>query len=447
MLFIGPHSAALAATSRSRGLVTAPQLDPNKIVNRSLGFLREREPEMSEVEYALYERMLPIVEAAPETALNLLETMLADDQPESAAFEFVLGNVYFTLKRMEGAEQHYRRAVQQHPTFLRAWVNLGAVLYAEQRFREAVECFSRAVALGDREASTFGLLASSLRSAGNVFAAESAYKQAMTADPQNPDWISGLLEIYLETEQHAPAAALARELVYNQPDEPRHWTLYASLLVRLERRVEAMAALQTAGEAGLLNPALWHMLADLYAEARLVPEAALAYQKSGDGPQGDRAAGYAQALVEEGRLDEAAAILTALESAPAPRDPAALLHLKGRLALARGDGPTARQQWEAGLRHDPLHGPTLLALAESHRATDELAQAELYLEQATQIPASAFMAHIQLAQLYLQLNDPSRAVRQARAAHTLQPADELQDFITRLNALITHENPPSSAQP
>ena len=40
---------------------------------------------MSEVEYALYERMLPIVEAAPETALNLLETMLADDQPSSHA--------------------------------------------------------------------------------------------------------------------------------------------------------------------------------------------------------------------------------------------------------------------------------------------------------------------------------------------------------------------------
>jgi tetratricopeptide (TPR) repeat protein len=421
-------------------LVLPPNLDPGKLVNRSMGFLREREPEMTEVEYALYERMIPIVERTPELALRLLQTMLADGKASSAAFEYVLGNVYFTLRQMDHAERHFRRAVQQHPTFLRAWINLGAVYYAAQRFAEAVPCFSRAVALGDREAATFGLLASSLRDSGNVFAAESAYKQAMTSEPENPDWISGLLEIYLATEQYPPAVALARELVRTQPNEPRNWTLYTSLLVRLDRIPQALAALQVAGDLDLLSPANWELLGELYAQSNLSREAAAAYARAGDGPQGSRALTYARVLIDEGKLDQAESVLGEIERRRDAPSGVRLALARAQLARERGDLATARSGLEAVLVQEPMHGEALLALAGLHRDAGEAAAAEFLYEQALHVPTAAFAAHVELAQLALQAHDYAVAVEHTRHALNLQPADELQEFLTRLNALIDHEN-------
>lgn len=425
----------LPATAAAELPVLPPQLDPAKVVNASLQFLREREPEMTEVEHALYTRMIPIVEQSPELALELLETMLADDKPESAAFEFVLGNVYFTLQRMDGAEQHFRRALDRYPDFLRAWVNLGSVYYATGRYRDAIPCFAKAVALGDREASTFGLLASSLRESGNPFAAESAYKQAMTSEPENPDWINGLLEIYLKTEQHAPAAALARELVQAQPAEPRHWTLYSGLLVILGRRTEAMAVLQLGGELDALTPASWHVLGDLYAEARLPREAAAAYGRAATDPAAGPVWGYVRSLLQEGRLADAEHALAAW---PEPEDPVSQVPLRrarAELALARGDAATAQRELEAALRLQPLEAQSLLALAALHRDRDDVATATWYYEQALHQPDAAFTAHVELAQLALRDQAYGPAIEHVRHALALRSSDELQDFLTRLQTL------------
>jgi tetratricopeptide (TPR) repeat protein len=420
--------------------VAAPKLDPNKIVNQSLGFLKEREPAMSEVEYALYERMIPIVEADPGLALTLLETMLDDGQTESAAFEYVLGNVYFRLRRMADAEARFRSAVKQFPTFQRAWVSLGSVYYATERYREAAPCFARALALGDREASTFGLLGSSLRHGGNLFAAESAYKQAMTAEPQNPDWVNGLMEIYLATEQYAPAAALARELVWQAPDQARSWTLYATILVRLEQRLQAIGALQLAADLGVADREMEQYLGDLCAQQGLHAEAALAFQRAGTGPEDNLALSYARSLLAQGRLEAVAVVLRALPPAGRASQPAGWLEVEGRLAKEQGRGQEARELLEKALRLDPLDGHVLLTLGRLRREEQASAEAQQFLEYATRTSATAFSAHVELAQLHLETPDLAAALRHAQEALALRPSDEFQDFITRLKTLIAHEN-------
>lgn len=437
---IGLACLSLTVHGATRGLPdVAPNLDPRKLVNRSLNFLREREPEMNEVEYALYTRMIPIVESTPELALELLETMLSDDKPESAAFEFVLGNVYFALERMEGAEEHFLRAVEQHPSFLRAWVNLASVYYATGRFREAIPCFAKAISLGDREASTFGLMASALRESGNTFAAETAYKQAMTSEPGNPDWINGLLEIYLKTEQHAPAAALARELLQSQPDDPRNWTLYSGLLVVLERRDEAIAVLQAGADLGLISPQSWHVLGDLYAAAGLPREAAAAYARGGEDTDDERVFIYVRALLQERRFEQAEKVLADLDRSAGSHPSPALLRARAELARERGDPAAARRELEAALRLDPLHGSTLLALAGLHLEAKEFAHAELLYEQAAQQPESEFAARVELAQLALRDHRHAEAIEHARAAQAIRPSDDLQEFITRIRTLADFE--------
>ena len=106
-----------------------PKLDPKRIINESNGFLKEREPEMSAEEYALYEKVVEMISTQPDFALKLLEAMVNDKEPPSPAFEFILGNAYYAAGQTAKAEASYRSAVTRYPTFLRAWVDLGVLYY------------------------------------------------------------------------------------------------------------------------------------------------------------------------------------------------------------------------------------------------------------------------------------------------------------------------------
>ena len=53
----------------------SPALDPKRIINESSSFLKEREPEMTAEEYALYERVVTMLTTRPEFALKLLEAL------------------------------------------------------------------------------------------------------------------------------------------------------------------------------------------------------------------------------------------------------------------------------------------------------------------------------------------------------------------------------------
>src|SRR4051812_34103860 len=78
-----------------------PKLDPKRIINESYSLKRNAEPEMTEEEYALYEKIVDMISVQPEIALKFLETMIAASEKPSPAFEFVLGNVYYSNNRAD----------------------------------------------------------------------------------------------------------------------------------------------------------------------------------------------------------------------------------------------------------------------------------------------------------------------------------------------------------
>src|SRR6202522_3463570 len=69
-----------------------PKVDPKRIINESSSFLKEREPEMTEEEYALYQKVVTMLASNPDFAVKLLEAMYTDKEPPSPAFQFILGN-------------------------------------------------------------------------------------------------------------------------------------------------------------------------------------------------------------------------------------------------------------------------------------------------------------------------------------------------------------------
>jgi len=264
----------LVAAFAGPAAASEPKIDAKRIINESSSFLKEREPEMTEEEYALYQKVVTMLSSNSEFALKLLEAMMSDKEQPSPAFEFILGNAYYTVGMTAKAEARYLSAVRRYPSFLRAWSNLGILYYATERYADAVPCFSKAVVLGDRDSTTFGLLGYSLQKQGNLISAEMAYMQALSGDPSNVDWKEGLVSICIDGKQFTRAESLVKDLIRERPADSRYWFTYANILLSENRKLEATVVLETAVGTGVASVQELEMLGDLFARQAMVAEAA-----------------------------------------------------------------------------------------------------------------------------------------------------------------------------
>jgi predicted Zn-dependent protease len=414
----------------------APKVDPKRIINESNGFLKEREPEMTAEEYALYEKVATMLSSQPEFALKLLEAMINDKEPPSPAFEFILGNAYYAAGQTERAEASYQRAVKRYPSFLRGWSNLGVLYYTSDKFAQAIPCFSTAVTLGDRDPATFGLLAYSLERQGNIVPAEMAYMQALSGEPANPNWMEGLLRIYIQGKQYGRAESLVKNLIRERPKETRYWLTYANVLLEGNRKLEAIAVLEAAVVAG---PDELNLLADLYAEQRLVPEAVAIYQKVlGASPaMGEqKLIHFAEVLTAGGQLAQAQEVLGSMKSELTPAGRIRYLLAGADLLVAKKQWREARQQLEELLKLAPLNGKALLGLGLAYAGEDDLPHATLAFEAACQIPESAYRADLELANIELKNRHYEKSVAYLEAALKIEKTDAVQNYLTRIKTLV-----------
>ena len=418
---------------------SAPNLDPKRIINDSNHFLKEREPEMTEEEYALYEKVSAMMQSQPEFALKLLEAMMSDKEPPSPAFEFSLGNVYYAAGQTEKAEASYRSALKRFPTYLRGWGNLGVLYYGANRFAEAIPCFSKAITLGDREPATFGLLGYCLERTGNVVPAEMAYMQAMAGDPANGDWVEGLLRIYIQGKQNDRAESLVKNLIKEHPKDARHWLTYANILLAGNRKLEAIAVLETSVGAGVAGVNELTLLADLYAEQQLIPEAVAIYQKVlVPSPElgEQKLLNLAQALSGDGKWRQAEEVLGFLPAKLSPEGRITFLQTRADLLAAQKKWADARKELQALLELAPLDGRALLSLGRAYAAEDDLPHAIFAFEAAFQIPNYTYRASLELATIELKNRHYDKSVEYLEKALSIERTSAVEDYLARVRTLI-----------
>lgn len=429
--------AALPAIGRA----SSPKIDPKQIINESNSFLKEREPEMTEEEYALYEKVVTLLSSSPEFAVKLLEAMSSDKEQPSPAFQFILGNAYYAAGRNDKAEANYRASVNRYPTFLRAWVNLGILYYSTGRYSEAVPCFSRAVVLGDRDSTTFGLLGYSLQKDGDLVSAEMAYMQALGGDPANPDWKEGLLEICIDGRQFTRAESLVKNLIKERPSDTRYWLTYANILLAEDRKVEATVILENAVELGYSSVEELSLLGDLYAEQNLIPEAGEIYSKLlASSPEigGQKLLRYAKILISSGRLSEAEGVLGKFGPDGAAGG-VELLQARADLLAAEKKWPEARREIDAILKVEPLNGRALISLGRAYDAEDDVPRATLAFEAAYGVPGATYVASLELANIELRNRHYARSVEYLQKALSIEKTDAVQDFLARVKTLVAKE--------
>jgi tetratricopeptide (TPR) repeat protein len=421
-----------------------PTIDPKRIINESSSFLKEREPEMTAEEYALYEKVMTMLATNPALALRILEGMMNESEKPSPAFEFILGNAYYAAGDNAKTEASYKNAVDRFPSFLRAWNNLGVLYYTTDRFAEAVKAFSRSVSLGDRDPTTYGLLAYSLEKEGNFIASEVAYMQALSGAPGNSDWQEGLLRLCVEGRQLVRAEAIARTLIKSRPTEARFWLILANILITDNRKLEALAVLELCAGSNVAGADELILLGDLYAEQQLHPEALAIYTKllkpePATGEQ--KLLRLAQSLSAAGRTGEAEAALKALPTTLTPQGHTARLLLQAQIARTAQRWADARRDLQAILSDEPMNGSALLELGAVHVAEGDDARAAFVFEAAGRVPEATHRASLALANLEIRNRNYARSVEHLQKALSIEHSDEVADYLARVKTLVVEETP------
>lgn len=421
--------------SKSRKL----NIDPKRIINDSNGFLKEREPEMTAEEFALYEKVMTMLGTNPAFAIRLLEAMVGENEKPSPAFDFILGNAYYAAGELDKCEQHYRSAVDRFPTFLRAWNNLGVLYYSTDRYAEAIPCFSQSAVLGDKDPTTFGLLGYSLEKEGNIVSAEMAYMQALAGAPENVEWKEGLLRIYSAGGQFARAESLVKTLIKERPQETRFWFAYGNILLAAERRLEAIAVLEAAVGVAVAGTDEMLLLGDLYAEQNLVPEAVATYQRvlSASPALGEgKLLHFAQVLIAGGKIDDADRVLRAMSPAKlTPDGQRSLQRARAEVLIAREEWTAARAELETLLTTAPMDGLALLSLGRTYAAEENWPRATLAFEAAYRVPISTYRASLELANIELRNHHFDKAVRYLETALSIRKTDGVEDYLARVRVL------------
>ncbi len=414
-------------------------LDPYRIINESYNFLKEVEPEMTSAEYALYERVVPMAISRPEYAITLLENMLADQDEVSSAFKYVLANVYMNSERAEDAERLYKESVIDYPDFMRAWQNLGLLYYTQNRFKEAIPCFSQTIALGNRQAEIYGFIGYCLGKINNQYAAEAAYQQALAIEPFNVDWIEGILNLQLNSKQFDRVESLLKQLILIESRNEAHWLLYANVLVQLDRRVEAIGLLQTAVGLGLDNEDSLVMLGDLCAEQKFISEAMESYNSlMADNVNlgASRIVSFANVLIEDGKLTEARRLLDEVPEELPEVIMVKYLNSESRYFKGMDDIEKSKNALEQIVRLQPLNGEALLSLGTIYKDSGDTSRAIFTFEQTYALEEFVYFSSLELANIYLEDKDYEKSLGYLRDANSIERSTFLQEYIEKISLLI-----------
>lgn len=427
-IFISALFAAVTATAQPFDLTDTGTAAPDfrEQFLASYGVNPKIEPEVSQEDRPLYERIEPFLRDDPREAIRIVEEAIEPDT--SAAFHFLLGNLYYQTEQYAQSERALERAVEKFPSFRRAYRTLGLIYIQSDRFGPAVEAWLKVITLGGGDAQSYGLLGYAYLAQEKYSSALSAYQNARMFKPDSTDFRRGAAQCLLQTDQLKQAAALFDELVAEDPTVADYWLLQANTYLGLDRHDEAMANLQILAESGQATRDSRLLLGNLYLRDDNHRLALQTYQDAlevhGVGAV-EEALRPLEYLINRSLFDEAAAYLETLQSVlPAelePEDRARLTVAEAGIALERGDADQAIEPLKSLVEAQPLAAEALLLLAEAYQREDNFEKAEFYLERALSIPEAKVDALVALGRLEVRRGDFEAALEHLRAAREQAP--------------------------
>ncbi|MFO1076846.1 MAG: tetratricopeptide repeat protein [Planctomycetota bacterium] len=163
-------------------LVVQPIAEQNKAaICQSLGELGVKLAEIHRtageayMSQGLYEKALPHVQAAATFAVG------------ESDYQMQLGFVCYVLGDDVGAINAFNTIITSEPTNAEAWFNLGMVLFGQEQYSEAEDCFRRSLETDASDAQTWNNRGVCLWKLDNTAQAKTCFQRALQIDPNDAD--------------------------------------------------------------------------------------------------------------------------------------------------------------------------------------------------------------------------------------------------------------------
>lgn len=305
-------------------------------------------------------------------AAELLEAAMSRDEIRHAEIAFALGNCHLLGGNRAAAIRAYSQATALDGGHTHAWLNMAKAHYDLKQYAEAGHSFAKGYAAGGgMEAQTLYFSAAALLMGGAHAESIGAFERLFAAHPKaiKADWheqyIHALIggrqtkralpliremigraagddrvrwqEIFLhqalEGGLHAEALAFARELVDQEPQQPRWWKALAHIHLASDRLADGLAALLAYSALTPPDRQETRLMADLFLQADIPARAAELYARHLQaGPDVQIVQRLAMAYVRMDRPDEALAVIA--RSGQVGSDPRLLL-LQGEISYSK----------------------------------------------------------------------------------------------------------------
>lgn len=403
----------------------------------SYGTLSGYEPDISEAEKARLRELIKIIRQKPLEAIKELESQINSN--DSAAFDFILANLYFQEGQLEEAEQHYQSAVKKYPAFRRAYKNLGLVQIQSNDFVSAIESLSKSMELGLVDGRAYGLLGYSYLTEGDYLPAEAAYRQAILMQPDVLDWKLGLARCLLEMEDFKGAVSIFNTLILEDPANADYWVLQSNAYIAMDQSMRAASNLEVVERLGKARFDSLSLLGDIYMNHSM-PELALnAYLKASEmalASDIDTLIKSANALTQTANFKKALTIINQIrdrfnDSIDEHQD-LKLLTYEAKIARYNGEADKAAAILVKIIERDMLNGEALIELANYYAEKGQLPEAYTRFEQAQKINAYERPALIAHAQVLVKNQQYKKALRLLNRALMIESDPLIQDYKDRV---------------
>lgn len=370
---------------------------------------------------------------------NTKETFEVEPPPltdkEKAQLAVIIGTAYYNRGKegdMERAVEAYRKATELDPELRQARRNFGMLLYADGKYREALDAFNSELAAGYQDAELLYYVAQALyevfhaeerREPGQREAARIAMEKVLVERPEDEKVQRWLAYINLESGRYDEAIRLLEGIVDAHPFSAEYNKMLATAY---QRKGDLEKALEQLEIAARLVPPDQKTCKDLayLNEQQNLPEAAAiwlekAYAKDPDKmPPEDHL--YAGVLYQgAGRLEEARSHLEKVpESDPEYPD------AQSRLAWIfedLGQDEDALKAYENVVRARPQDGQAHLAAGDIYLARKDLEKALAAYAKAAALPDTKADGLAGLAEVAYDKRDLEGAVKHYQEALAEDP--------------------------
>lgn len=393
-------------------------------------------PNITAAEKGLFDQVVPLIGSDPNAAIAMIEGGIGAES--SAAFDYILGNLYYQENNVSSAVNAYAKAIEKFPNYAQAYYNMGRAYVAEGDYAKALVGLQKALSFDGGDGTLYGLIGYCYLNLDKPATALDAYNFAIMMAPESKDWRLGKLQCLIALERSDEAIGLLYEFIKEEPSKADWWKLQANQFLAAGMNEKAAANLTVVKDMGKADGSSLALLGDLYVNEGLVEPAVDSYMdamKKG-GARPGRIVEVVNSLIYMDQIPSAKVLLTGLESnmgsSLSEAQEVAVLNVKARLAMGEDDTDAAADFLASIVEKDPLNGGALLSLCELEKTRGDSAKAEFYAESASKIDGFAHQAFLALAQLNVGKQDYKSAAKFLRSAQEIEHRDYVADYLLRI---------------